>query len=37
LIEALRHGGCTSLTSVRYAVLENDGSITIGLRVKRQR
>jgi uncharacterized membrane protein YcaP (DUF421 family) len=36
LLEALRHGGCTSLTRVRYAVLENDGSITVGLRVKRR-
>jgi uncharacterized membrane protein YcaP (DUF421 family) len=32
LIEALRKEGCTSLTNVRYAVLENDGNITIGLR-----
>jgi uncharacterized membrane protein YcaP (DUF421 family) len=36
LLEALRHEGCTSLTRVRYAVLENDGSITIGLRLKRR-
>jgi uncharacterized membrane protein YcaP (DUF421 family) len=36
LLEALRHGGCTSLTRVRYALLENDGSITIGLRVRRR-
>ena len=32
LLEALRQEGCTSLTKVRYAVLENDGAITIGLR-----
>jgi uncharacterized membrane protein YcaP (DUF421 family) len=32
LLEALRQGGCTTLTKVRYAVLENDGAITIGLR-----
>ena len=32
LIEALRREGCTSLTKVRYAVLENDGNISIGLR-----
>lgn len=32
LVEALRREGCTSLTKVRYAVLENDGTITIGLR-----
>jgi uncharacterized membrane protein YcaP (DUF421 family) len=32
LVEALRKAGCTSITSVRYAVLENDGNITIGLR-----
>lgn len=36
LIEALRREGCTSLTKVRYAVLENDGSITIGLRAETQ-
>jgi uncharacterized membrane protein YcaP (DUF421 family) len=35
LIEALRREGCTSLTSVRFAVLENDGSITVGLRYAR--
>jgi uncharacterized membrane protein YcaP (DUF421 family) len=34
LIEALRREGCTSLTNVRYAVLENDGNITIGLRAQ---
>ena len=32
LVEALRREGRTSLTSVRYAVLENDGQISIGLR-----
>jgi uncharacterized membrane protein YcaP (DUF421 family) len=36
LLEALRREGCTSFTRVRYAVLENDGSITVGLRVKRR-
>jgi uncharacterized membrane protein YcaP (DUF421 family) len=35
LLEALRKAGCTSLTKVRYAVLENDGNITIGLRSRR--
>jgi uncharacterized membrane protein YcaP (DUF421 family) len=34
LLEALRREGCTSLVNVRYAVLENDGSITIGLRAR---
>jgi uncharacterized membrane protein YcaP (DUF421 family) len=34
LIEALRREGCTSLTNVRYAVLENDGNITVGLRAQ---
>jgi uncharacterized membrane protein YcaP (DUF421 family) len=37
LLEALRRQGCTSLTKVRYAVLENDGDVTVGMRVKRQR
>jgi uncharacterized membrane protein YcaP (DUF421 family) len=32
LIEALRREGCTSLSRVRFAVLETDGSITVGLR-----
>jgi uncharacterized membrane protein YcaP (DUF421 family) len=32
LLEALRQEGCTTLTNVRYAVLENDGAIKIGLR-----
>lgn len=36
LLEALRKEGCTSLTNVRYAVLENDGAIMIGLRARRQ-
>ena len=35
LLEALRREGCTSLTRVRYAVLENDGAISIGLRARR--
>jgi uncharacterized membrane protein YcaP (DUF421 family) len=35
LIEALRREGCTSLTKVRFAVLENDGSITVGMRLER--
>jgi uncharacterized membrane protein YcaP (DUF421 family) len=33
LMEALRREGCTSLNRVRYAVLENDGNITVGLRL----
>ena len=35
LLEALRREGCTSLSKVRYAMLENDGAITIGLRAER--
>lgn len=35
LMEALRREGCTALTQVRYAVLENDGRITVGLRRRR--
>ena len=35
LMEALRSEGCTVITKVRYAVLENDGAITIGLRSER--
>jgi uncharacterized membrane protein YcaP (DUF421 family) len=35
LIEALRREGCTSLASVRFAVLENDGTITVGIRLPR--
>jgi uncharacterized membrane protein YcaP (DUF421 family) len=36
LIEALRREGHTSLTKIRFAVLENDGSITVGVRVPRE-
>jgi uncharacterized membrane protein YcaP (DUF421 family) len=32
LLEACRRAGCTSLCRVRYAILENDGSISVGLR-----
>ena len=32
LVEALRREGCSSITRVRYAILENDGHISIGLR-----
>lgn len=32
LLEALRQEGCTTVTKVRFAVLENDGTITVGLR-----
>jgi uncharacterized membrane protein YcaP (DUF421 family) len=35
LIEALRREGHTSLNKIRFAVLENDGSITVGTRVER--
>jgi uncharacterized membrane protein YcaP (DUF421 family) len=35
LIEALRREGHASLTRVRFAVLENDGSITVGTRLER--
>jgi uncharacterized membrane protein YcaP (DUF421 family) len=35
LIEALRREGCTSLKNVRFAVLENDGTITVGMRLSR--
>jgi uncharacterized membrane protein YcaP (DUF421 family) len=35
LLEALRREGCTSLSKVRYAMLEPGGDITIGLRSKR--
>ena len=35
LVEALRREGCSSLTNVRYAILENDGQISIGLRERR--
>jgi uncharacterized membrane protein YcaP (DUF421 family) len=37
LMEALRREGCTSLTNVRYAILENDGDISIGLRAQGNR
>ena len=36
LLEALRREGCTSLSKVRYAVLEPGGDITIGLRAERK-
>ena len=36
LVEALRRQGHTSLDAVRFAVLENDGSITVGIRVERE-
>ena len=29
LTEALRHQGCTNITQVRAAILENDGKITV--------
>jgi uncharacterized membrane protein YcaP (DUF421 family) len=32
LIESLRREGCTAVTNVRFAVLENNGSITVGLK-----
>jgi uncharacterized membrane protein YcaP (DUF421 family) len=35
LIEALRREGHASLEKVRFAVLENDGTITVGLRLQR--
>ena len=35
LIEALRREGHSSLEKVRFAVLENDGTITVGLRLER--
>jgi uncharacterized membrane protein YcaP (DUF421 family) len=35
LMEALRREGRSSLGTIRYAVLETDGSITLGLRSKR--
>lgn len=35
LLEALRKEGYTSLKSIRFAVLENDGAISIGLRADR--
>jgi uncharacterized membrane protein YcaP (DUF421 family) len=36
LLEALRREGCTSLANVRYAILENDGGISVGLRATRR-
>ena len=35
LMEALRREGCTCLTNIRFAVLENDGDITVAERRKR--
>jgi uncharacterized membrane protein YcaP (DUF421 family) len=35
LVEALRRQGHTSLANVRFAVLENDGTITVGVRTER--
>ena len=35
LNKALRREGHTSLTKIRYVVLENDGSITVGTRLQR--
>jgi uncharacterized membrane protein YcaP (DUF421 family) len=32
LMEALRQQGCTAVTEVRFAILENDGSISVGKR-----
>jgi uncharacterized membrane protein YcaP (DUF421 family) len=32
LMEALRHQGCSAVTDVRFAILENNGSITMGKR-----
>jgi uncharacterized membrane protein YcaP (DUF421 family) len=34
LIEALRREGHSSLEKVRFAVLENDGTITVGFRLE---
>jgi uncharacterized membrane protein YcaP (DUF421 family) len=34
LMEALRREGCSSLENIRFAVLETDGSITLGVRSK---
>jgi uncharacterized membrane protein YcaP (DUF421 family) len=34
LAEALRREGCNSVTNVRFAILENDGSITVGKRTQ---
>ena len=35
LMEALRREGCSSLANIRYAILETDGSITLGVRPKK--
>ena len=35
LIEAMRREGCATLTNVRFALLENDGTITVGLKDER--
>jgi uncharacterized membrane protein YcaP (DUF421 family) len=35
LIEALRREGHASLERIRFAVLENDGTITVGLRLEK--
>ena len=32
LMEALRRQRCSAVTNVRFAILENDGSITVGNR-----
>jgi len=32
LMEALRREGCSSVSKVRFALLENDGTITVGVR-----
>jgi uncharacterized membrane protein YcaP (DUF421 family) len=32
LLEALRQQGCTAVTEVRFAILENDGTISVGKR-----
>ena len=37
LIEALRREGHTSMANIRYAVLENNGTITVGVRLERSR
>jgi uncharacterized membrane protein YcaP (DUF421 family) len=36
LLEAVRREGCSSLSKVRYAILEPGGDITIGLRAERR-
>ena len=37
LLEALRKQGCSSIRSVRYAMLETDGKISVGLRAAAQK